>query len=487
MKGSTGNERRTVIAKAQRVTESFKRTKRDLKKLSKSERFFVTSAVNNCYADPGFLGGVRQWQNFTGGKVLVNPILYVNPTRRADKQSADPDVWWDPALRDWMLQDEIRPHPKLSIMATKAQATSNNPIPPRIESLTQDRSAIFGHPQVMMRTVATPQDELPKILYSSGAITQKDYSDTTTGDIAEFHHSLGGVIVEICGPKFHLREVTWDGEQFIDVDTSYNENGVWDAEPAEALVMGDIHVGLHSDDVMEATFGEGGILDVTQAKRLLLHDLFDARSVNGHEFGNQLTRAARFAKGQTNVERELQQTIDWLERFPHSRRIDTFVVASNHDDMLRRWLEAGERNVEPENRALYHHLSAEMLDHHKVRGYFPNALELGLLRVGYEGEAHFLSIDESLRIKGVELGMHGHLGPNGSRGSAKGLSRIGTRSIIGHSHTSMIWQGVYQVGHSSRNRHGYNTGPSSWLTTHALLLANGRRQMLHLIGRDFRG
>ncbi len=50
----------------------------------------------------------------------------------------------------------------------------------------------------------------------------------------------------------------------------------------------------------------------------------------------------------------------------------------------------------------------------------------------------------------------------------------------------MIWQGVYQVGHSSRDRHGYNVGPSSWLTSHAILLANGRRQMIHIIGRDWR-
>jgi hypothetical protein len=470
----------------------FKRTARDLKKLAKGETFFVTSAVNNCKADRIFLRAIDHWAEYTGGKVLVNPVLYVNPTRRRADQAIDPSIWWDAALidRGWMLSDELRPHPKLTIMTTKPQATSNNPLPPRMESLTKDRSAIFGHPQVAMRTVATPQDEFPKILYSSGAITEKHYSDTPTGDLAEFHHSLAGVIVEVRGKKFHLREVIWDGEKFIDLDTSFTESGVYDAPPAEALVMGDIHVGLHSPDVMEATFGEGGILEVTQAKRLLLHDLFDGRSVNPHERGKHLTRAALFAKGQTNLRSELQKVRKWLEEFPGERaesELETFVVASNHDAFLHRWLEEGERHVEPENRALYHHLSAEMLDHHSAHDEFPNALELGLRRVGYQGGATFLGVDESLRIAGVELGMHGHLGPNGSRGSAKGLARIGTRSVIGHSHSSAIWQGVYQAGHSSRNRHGYNVGPSSWLTSHVLLLGNGRRQMAHIIGRDFRG
>ncbi len=474
---------------------SFKRTARDLKALEKSETFFVTSAVSNCKGDPGFVEAIEKWAGFTGGKVLVNPVLYKNPTRQSDAQAIDPNVWWDDELvgRGWMLEDELRPHSKLVIMTTKPQATANNPLPPRMESLTKDRSAIIGHPQIAMRTVATPQDELPKILYSSGAVTEKHYSDTPTGDIAEFHHSLGGVIVEVRGDKFHLREVVYDGEQFIDVDTSFSSEGAYDAPRAEALVMGDIHAPwLPSEDVMEATFGPAGILEATQAKRLMLHDLADMASVNPHERGSRLTRAAMFAKGRTNLARELRGVREWLERFPGeylkgSGDLETFVVASNHDAFLHRWLESGEHHVEPENRALYHHLSAEMLDYHAVHDKFPSALELGLRRSGYQGGAKFLGIDESLRIMGVELGMHGHLGPNGARGSAKGLSRIGTRSIIGHSHSSMIWQGVYQAGHSSRNRHGYNVGPSSWLTTHVLLLGNGRRQMIHLIGKDWRG
>ncbi len=468
----------------------FKRTARDLKKLAKGETFLVTAAVNNCNADPAFTAACDQWQKYTGGKVLVNPILYKNPTRRQDEQRVDDSIWWDPELvdRGWMLQDEIRPHPKLVIMTTKPQATTNNPIPPRMESLTKDRSAIFCHPQLSMRTVATPQNELPKILYSTGAITQKHYSDTPTGDIAEFHHSLGGVIVEARGKKFHLREVTWDGERFIDIDTEFDPDGVWDADPAEAAVPGDIHAPyLHSPEVMRAIYGDDGIMQTTRAKRQLLHDLADMGSVNPYEMGKVLTRAALFAEGRTNLESELGGVREWLEEYADATDAETHVVASNHDAFLLRWLEKGERGVEPENRALYHHLSAEMLDYRKEFGHFPNPVELGLRRVGYCGDAKFLSIDEPFRILGVELGMHGHLGSNGSRGSAKGLARIGTRSMIGHSHSPMIWQGVYQVGHSSRDRHGYNHGPSSWLTTMALLLANGRRQMIHIISGDFRG
>ena len=83
--------------------------------------------------------------------------------------------------------------------------------------------------------------------------------------------------------------------------------------------------------------------------------------------------------------------------------------------------------------------------------------------------------------------MHGHLGPNGARGSARNLSRIGTRSIIGHSHSPNIWQGVYQVGTSSKLRLHYTAGPSSWFHTHAVVHPNGRRQMIHIVEGHWRG
>lgn len=469
------------------VAPTFKRSDADVRRLERRQDFFVTSAVQESAADEGFLKAVLRWREERDGIIVINPVNYVNPRTRKEERSAEErrEKWWDPALKEFMLTNELRPHPDVSIMATKAQATASNPLPGRLSGRTKHRSAVFGHPQLCMRTVATPQAKYPKILYSSGAITEKFYSETLSGDMAEFHHSLGGVIVEIRGDRFHMREVTWDGKSFIDIDRRYSATGITDAPPPEALVMGDVHAPhFVAENVMEAVFGEGGIYEATRPRRLVLHDLADNRCVNPHEALNKLTRAALAGQGNTNLDTELGGVADWLAGLPKFEEI--LVSYSNHDDFLARWLQRA--NPEPHNAKLFHYLSYLMLQHHEDNGEFPIALELALRELFELPESiRFLGVDESYSLKGVELAMHGHHGPNGARGSLKSLSPIGTRFMIGHTHSPGIWQGGYGVGLSSDYRQGYNVGPSSWLHSQGLLHANGYRQLLHCIGTHYRG
>lgn len=461
---------------------TFHKSDADVRSLERREDFLITSAVSNAAANLPFLAACERWKAETQGIISINPVRYRNPKTREEATQTQADEWWAPELEPYMLESEIRPHEYLSLMPTKMQATVSNPLPPRMSSLTMHRSAVFGHPQLCMRTVPTPQAELPKILYSSGAITEKWYSDTLAGTLGDFHHSYSAVLAEIRGKKFHLREVVWDGKRFIDLDRSYAESGISDAPPPEALVMGDIHVGLEDPDVMEATFGEDGIVPSLRPRRLLLHDLYNGTAVNPHEFGKRLTRAA-LGKGR-DLDREIRMNADWLNALPGFEEI--VVVWSNHDDFLMRWLQGGEKNVEPQNQKLYHKLCYEILEEHDHTGKMPLALELAL-RPHLKRGVRFLQIDEPYRAGSIELGMHGHLGPDGARGTIRNLAQIGTKSMIAHKHGPGIWQGVHQVGLSAKYRHGYNRGPSSWLHTHGLVHANFRRQLLHMIGKDYRG
>ena len=456
---------------------TFHKSTADVRRLQKRRDFIVTCAVNNSPVEDDFLAALEHLAEDRGAEIVVNPVRYRNPTRPDDVQEGE---WWAPELAEYMLESEIRPHEYLSIMPTKVQATAHNPLLARLSGRTKHRSAVFGHPQLCMRTVPTPQEKYPKILYSSGAVTQKSYSDTVSGDMAKFHHTHSAVLVEVRGKKFHLREITWDGKCFIDLADRYTKSGISDAPSPLALVMGDIHHGKEDPKVIAGTFGK--LVPQLQPERLVLHDLFDGVSVNPHEFNRRLTRAA--LGRQTNLEGELDRLGAWVNDIPNSFK-EIIVVPSNHDDFLMRWLQAGEKNVEPENRRLYHYLCWRMLDGYEDN-VFPLALEVAL-DDSLNRDIRFLKIDESYQVAGVELGMHGHLGPNGARGSVRNLSYIGTRSMVGHVHSPAIWQGVYAVGLSARYRHGYNVGPSSWLQTHGLVHANGRRQLIHFIGKDYKG
>lgn len=464
------------------AVEEHHRSAGDLKKIESGSDFFVTSAVSNCYANPKFLKAIKHWQREHDAKIIVNGVRYKNPTRLGEEIA---DEWYDPTLAPYMLNQEIRPHPLLSILPTKIQATTANPLPPRLAALTQNRHAIFGHPQLAMRTVPTLNGEA-KVMWSTGAITEPHYSDTLAGTMGEFHHSLAGVIVQVRGDELTMREVTWDGEAFIDLDRHYSETGSRAAPPALALVMGDIHVRHTSDVVMEATFGTSpgqcGLYPLMKHKTVVLHDLPDFGSVNPHEMNNHLSRAAKASKGRTNVQDEVDDIANWLNALPTGPEV--VVVRSNHDEFLTRWLQAGERNVDPENKRFYHWLSLRMLDEHEATGRFPITLATALEPSVRKG-IRFLDFDESFRLGGIELGQHGHLGPNGSRGMIKNYALLAVRTVIGHSHSPGIWQGCYQGGQSGVERHGYNVGPSGWWTAHVSVLANGRRQM-HLITRSGR-
>jgi len=483
---SVATATRVRVAKADAPAEqSFTRTAADIRALERRQDFFVTCAVQEARANRDFLAAIQAWCAERDGTLVINPVNYVNPRTRGEAERTRADKWWDPALAEYMLENELRPHPELSIMTTKAQATAHNPLPSRLSGRTQHRSAVFGHPQLSMRTVATPQSKLPKILYSSGAITEKNYSETLAGDMADFHHSLGGVIVEVRGNRFYLREVTWDGEGFTDLDRRYTAQGGEAAPPPEALVMGDIHAPhFVSPTVMNATFGQGGIHETLRPRRLFLHDLADNRNVNHHELANRLTRAALVGKGEGSIAQELAGVAQWLLNLPEFEEV--LVVRSNHDDFLGQWLERA--HPEPQNAKLFHQLSYLMLEHFEGHGSFPIPLELALRQNHLlPDNIRFLNTDEPCQIGGVELGMHGHRGPDGARGSLRNLSMIGTRSMVGHGHGPGIWQGGYMVGMSSVYRHGYNNGPSSWLQSHGLVHANGYRQLVHMIKDTWRG
>ena len=101
-------------------------------------------------------------------------------------------------------------------------------------------------------------------------------------------------------------------------------------------------------------------------------------------------------------------------------------------------------------------------------------------------DVRFLRRDESCVIGDVEVSYHGDQGPNGARGSRRAFTRIGVKVTIGHSHSPGIEEGVYQVGVSAKLDMGYNRGPSSWLHTHCVTYANGKRTLINVIDGQWR-
>lgn len=459
----------------------FKRT------LGKVERFVITSAQNATPVHTGFIKALEAYCNHNKAELLVLPLRYKNPTSRWTDSQANEEIW-APEVAPYMWNQRKKLNSNLVLLGDiKVQPTAVSPLS-GFEGLTHGESAILGHTKLQMQTVPTPQSRMPKILTTTGACTVRNYTDSRAGKLGEFHHCLGAAVVEMQGKKFHLRQINAakDTGVFTDLDMAYNPGGAAPAMPAEALAFGDVHVDWVDPDVERATFAPGGIIDVLKPKRLVWHDLLDGYAVNPHHLGNPFNAIAKRMTGKHLIHDEVLRAIEYV-RTHTPPGTESVVVASNHDDFLRRWILSSDWRSDPANARFYLETAMAMFDGTKMGpggAEYPSPFAYWLRKL--LPDATVLGANESCRVGDIELGMHGDRGPNGARGSAKNLSRIGVKSVIGHSHSPKISEGCYQAGTSTRLRLEYNAGPSSWLNTHCVIYANGKRALLNIIEGEWR-
>jgi len=465
-------------------------TAAERKAITSRKRWVITAAQNNTEVNVGFLRALEGYCKKNKAALIVRPIRYRNPTNQLTPEAGYPEgMWWDESL-DAYLTDEAFEFEGVVFPDVRIPATSGNPLA-GLDSRSGEKHAVYAATQLMMRTVPTPQAKLPKVLYSTGAVTLANYSTTKSGNLAEFHHTNSAVVVEVCsktGNTF-MRALNWDGISFIDIDRQYRCDGTsLKAAAWDALIPGDEHAQFIDPTVVEATYtNRNGMVKTGKPALIVRHDLLDCYSVSHHHMGNNITQTNKVNSGYGNLQNELDNTIQFLnETTP--KGATNLIVSSNHNDHLTQWLAQGEKAVTPENALLYHQMMVGILESAEktptgVR--FNNPFEVyseGKIKVN----AEFLGADEGYMIQDIDVSMHGHRGPNGSRGSARNLANIGVKSVIGHSHSPNIFRGVHQVGTSSRLNLEYASGPSSWLHCHCVILSNGKRQLHMIIDGDWR-
>ena len=86
---------------------------------------------------------------------------------------------------------------------------------------------------------------------------------------------------------------------------------------------------------------------------------------------------------------------------------------------------------------------------------------------------------DSYKVLEWELGQHGDVGSNGSRGSLLQMRKLNTKIVVGHYHSPGRKDGALAVGTSTHVRVGYNMGPSSWLQSHVIIHKNGKAQHIN--------
>lgn len=454
------------------------------------QRYLITSAQNATAVNLRFLRSLLTYCRINKAQLLVVPYRYKNPTSIWSRAAADDD-WWAPELVPHLIDRRTKLCAGLVLLADiKTQPTASRPLQ-GFENITGGDSAVIGHPKIELTTIATPQHRLAKILTTTGGVTVKNYLPGKAGKKGEHHHTFGACVVEMADGLFHLRHINacHDGG-FQDLALSYSGETCNPAN-VEALVMGDTHEEVVDPAVVKATFtDENSIVKTLKPKYLVWHDVHDFYSRNHHHRGDPIINYVKHHSGADNVERALDRTFAFIDSMTPPGAKNVF-VPSNHPDALARWIKESDPRSDPENCVFWARTFEAMCLGSKMTETGAATVDpfafWAIRKLKTANQAVFLKHDQRFSIKGIECGFHGHFGPNGSRGSRKGFSQIGVKTIIGHSHAPGITDGCIQVGTSSRLKLEYIKGPSSHAHAHGLIYENGKRTLIFIVRGKWRG
>lgn len=462
------------------------------------KRYILTSAQNNTYVHE------ETWRNLLAlakhyhAEIFVGTFTYDQNSygpmsvKRNTYKGGERAIWYDPIIKPYFKDARIQLGAGL-VWCGEANIipTAGDPLS-GCEVYEGRQSIIFPHAKIAMRSVASTGGSGAKLVYTTGTVTQRNYIQKRAGMMAEFHHTYGGLLVEVNSKGvWRVRQLdAEDATGTIHDLTLKVENGVvTDGHSIEAIVWGDIHATRIDPKVLAlAATAEGNMLDVLKPKYQFIHDLIEGASVNHHDARKPLVRFQTELRGLTAIGSELKTSAEVLKKYARPD-VEMVVVNSNHDRWLDRWLDNYNPQIDdPRNAEIYYdgnaarYRAARLGNHLNVLAY--------LLRehAGFDVPARFLGLDESFLIceKRLECGNHGDLGTNGATASPKQLSKVGRRGIIGHTHTAGIYDGLYVAGTSTEFRWGYNHGPSSWTHSHVIVYPNGKRAIITMFDGAWR-
>ena len=442
------------------------------------KRYILTCAQNNTNIHHQFFNNLEAYAVHIKADIKISRFTYNKNAFQKNRKQGDTDTteetYYDPNIAAYISDDIERLAPSLiwcgnlQLSPTAVDPTSG------LHDYTGPDSSIMPHTRVSMNPVPTPRRFRTKHMYTTGCCTLKNYIMAKAGQKAEFHHTFGALIVEVLADgSWFVRQLVGDNEgTFHDLDVEVKEGAVCESDCVEAIQWGDIHL-EHIDKDIQSMFWQSGdsVIDLLKPKVQLFHDLIDGHSHNPHEAKNPLRQYQNHIAGKNCVRTEFEDAQWFLDKYAYRAWCKSYVIWSNHDEFMRRWLHDSNYKSDHVNSKfiLKNELTArEQADRGESVSYFRNALD--------SQKSTVLTSDEgNLNIKGVLADFHGHNGSGGSRGSVKGFSKSGHKTMTGHSHSAWWVAGATSAGTCSNLYLGYNNGLSSWSHTFTVLYKSGKR------------
>lgn len=456
-------------------TEEYREALND--EIKKYKKFVITTAVMGKEVNKPFADSLRNYAKRNNALLIALPCEDV--VSRGKKTSKTLEI--SPELSDFrVVFKDTYINNNLCLCAIKVSAKQINPLT-GLDRLTVQRQAsiIVASPKVFLKYVPNMHYDIPPALMTTGAVTINNYDtdrymSKRTSTLAEGDHAYGAIIVEVEDEHiFHFRHVRASSYNSItDMGIDYLPDGSVQPMDNTVMVMGDSHTGYHDKElhvsIMEAALKSG-------VDTIFLHDIFNATSVTHHDKGKGITRAIKAKENKLDLKLECTAIRNYLNNII-LHGMDAYIVSSNHDHMLLRWLEEGGYINDPLNYEMGVSLAAAAIKGHDPLKY---AIEN---EIGYKEErVHWLKEDESCKVYGVECSNHGSAGANGSKGSLQIFEKGLGNCVVAHTHSAAIIRDAYCVGTVGVMDQGYNRGLSSWTRTCCLIYKNGTKQLINFI------
>lgn len=472
----------------------------------RGRKFIFTSAQNDAEVHEEFWNSLTTYAEQIDADIIVGPLTYEtqwwsenNPASRS----------YDEKLEDSLCFGKMRIGNNFEFCGEmNTLPTARRPISD-LTTYSQGRWAVFPHPMLQLKSVPSTNPEIQAHqVMTTGSVTKPKIIPRKAGVKSIFHQILGATVVEFDqeGDIF-CRQINADDDgSFYDLEFKISGSQVSISEHIESITCADIHVAKLTGKASVASFGFEprnpyntplSIMEVLQPRRVFLHDLHDNESRNHHHVHDNAHSYEMAIRDRESVQEEVQRSIDFVKRLQTLTAAQIFVVDSNHDIALERYVREGRYrhdgiNIRYGMRLENAYLGwREEVAHDLDAGRAPSSFSmLEWAMRDLAGSAidaiTWVHDGKSELVGDVECGHHGFRGANGARGTVAGYAQLGRKMSIGDKHSPEILDGVYVSGVMGL-QHGYNKGPSGWAITHTIQYPNGKRALITLQNGKWRG
>lgn len=375
---------------------------------------------------------------------LIKPYLCTELTFDKDKSCIATDIHIKPQARD----------PLMNLERIFSDSLSH---------------VVVASPKQYQKMLPYECNKTPRQAWSTGTISNIDYKPGVNGQLNKDNVTLGGVVAYYNASLgyYQIRNLVFDGTGIYDINQYYKKTGTPSfVASVPAIVLGDLHLPEEDAEAIDTSIG---LINTCNAEKVFLHDWCSFNSINHHEENKYLDKILNITPENITLDQELTISTQRLDAIiDDCPKAQFYIVASNHDNFVSKWLNEGLFIKDRLNARIGAELFIKCLDYKPIlEGWLRN-----------EKRVHFMEHKESFEVCGFEVAAHGHEGIAGAKGSVKSFVRTFNKSVSGHTHSPQIFESAVVVGTNSELNLPYTGKISNWGQSNVIIHKNGTIQQI---------